>query len=145
MPWSTGPWPSSSCHPHLILPAIALGTIPLAIIARITAPASSRSLRARLLPDARPGPDERTCPRAHRGLSERDAALTKIIGLPLGILFGGVSCERLQLCRSGVDLRCDSSLVLPTVQDSWLVIAIIYLAINLSWTCPTVSSSTGSA
>jgi peptide/nickel transport system permease protein len=119
---------------HLILPAIALGTIPLAIIARITRSSLLDVLGLDYVRTARAkGLTERNVVRSH-ALPNAMLPVTTIVGLQLGSLFGGAVLTETIFNLSGVGRAVAEAIAsrdFPTVQGFVLVIAIIYLFINL--------------
>ena len=119
---------------HLILPAIALGTIPLAIIARIT-----RSSLLEVL-----GQDYVRTARA-KGLSERSVVIrhatrnallpvVTIIGLQLGALLSGAVLTEAVFNLAGVGRSLYEAITgrdYVVIQGFTLMIAIIYVVVNL--------------
>ena len=119
---------------HLILPAIALGTIPLAIIARIT-----RSSLLEVL-----GHDYVRTARA-KGLIERSVVLrhgarnallpiVTVIGLQLGLLLSGAVLTETVFNLSGAGRTMYEAITgrdYVVIQGLTLVIAIIYVTVNL--------------
>ena len=119
---------------HLILPAIALGTIPLAIIARIT-----RSSLLEVL-----GQDYVRTARA-KGLSERSVVIrhatrnallpvVTIIGLQLGALLSGAVLTETVFNLAGVGRSLYEAITgrdYVVIQGFTLMIAIIYVVVNL--------------
>ena len=120
---------------HLILPAIALGTIPLAIIARIT--------RSSLLEVM--GLDYVRTARA-KGLSDRPRAacatpsgtpilpVVTIIGLQLGLLLGGAVLTETIFNLAGVGKTVFDAIAARdyvVIQGFTLIIAIGFLLVNL--------------
>ena len=119
---------------HLLLPAIALGTIPMAIIARIT--------RSSLLDVM--GRDYIRTARA-KGLAERRVLMrhalrnallpiVTIIGLQVGILLGGAVLTESVFNLSGVGRTVVEAIDgrdYAVIQGFTLIIAIGFLAINL--------------
>ncbi len=119
---------------HLILPAVTLGTIPLAIIARITRSSLLDVMGLDYVRTARAkGLSERNVLR-HHGLPNAMLPVTTIVGLQLGSLFGGAVLTEGVFNLSGVGraiYEAIGSRDFPTIQGFVLVIAIIYLFINL--------------
>jgi peptide/nickel transport system permease protein len=132
----TGQWGATvDAFRHLILPAIALGTIPLAIIARIT-----RSSLLEVL-----GQDYVRTARA-KGLGERSVVLkhatrnallpvVTIIGLQLGALLSGAVLTETVFNLAGVGRSLYEAITgrdFVVIQGFTLLIAIIYVVINLA-------------
>ena len=119
---------------HMILPALALGTIPLAIIARMT--------RSSLLDEL--GLDYVRTARA-KGLGERAVVLrhafrnallpvVTVIGLQLGGIFGGAVLTETIFNLSGVGRAVTEAIEArdyAVIQGFTLVIAIGFVAVNL--------------
>jgi peptide/nickel transport system permease protein len=119
---------------HLILPALALGTIPMAIIARMT-----RSAMLEVL-----GRDYVRTARA-KGLTDfavtighafRNALLPviTIVGLQLGTIFGGAVLTETIFNLSGVGRVLYEAITArdyPIIQGFTLAIAVGYVAVNL--------------
>jgi peptide/nickel transport system permease protein len=124
----------SDAFKHLLLPALALATIPMAIIARMT--------RASLLDVL--GRDYVRTARA-KGLSERRVILghafrnallpiVTIIGLQLGAVFGGAVLTETIFGLAGVGRMLYEAITArdyPIIQGFTLVIAVGYVAANL--------------
>ena len=132
----TGQWGAAvDAFRHLILPAIALGTIPLAIIARIT-----RSSLLEVL-----GQDYVRTARA-KGLSERSVVIrhatrnallpvVTIIGLQLGALLSGAVLTETVFNLAGVGRSLYEAITgrdYVVIQGFTLLIAIIYVVVNLA-------------
>ena len=119
---------------HLILPAIALGTIPLAIIARIT-----RSSLLEVL-----GQDYVRTARA-KGLRERGVVIrhatrnallpvVTVIGLQLGALFAGAVLTESTFNLAGVGRTLFEAITgrdYVVIQGFILVVAVTYVVVNL--------------
>ncbi len=119
---------------HLILPALALGTIPMAIIARMT-----RSSLLQVL-----GLDYVRTARA-KGLAERRVVLTHafrnallpivtIIGLQLGVVFSGAILTETIFSLAGVGRSLFEAITArdyPIIQGFTVVIAVGYIVVNL--------------
>jgi ABC-type dipeptide/oligopeptide/nickel transport system permease component len=132
----TGQWGGAvDAFRHLILPAIALGTIPLAIIARIT-----RSSLLEVL-----GQDYVRTARA-KGLGERSVVLrhaarnallpvVTIIGLQLGALLSGAVLTETVFNLAGVGRSLYEAITgrdYVVIQGFTLLIAVIYVVVNLA-------------
>jgi len=119
---------------HLILPAIALGTIPLAIIVRITRASVSEVLHEDYVRTAESkGLSRRTVSRRH---VLRNALLPVVttIGLQAGLLFSGAVLTETVFAFNGIGnylFEAISSRDYPVLQGYILFIAIIYALINL--------------
>ena len=119
---------------HLILPAIALGTISLAIIARITRSSLLEVLGLDYIRTARAkGVPER---RIVRGHAMRNAMLPvmTVIGLQMGLLFAGAILTETIFNLTGVGRTMYDAIVgrdYMVVQAFTLLIAIGYVFVNL--------------
>lgn len=119
---------------HLILPVIALGTISLAIVARITRSSLLEVLGLDYIRTARAkGVPDRRVLRKH---AFRNAMLpvVTIIGLQLGLLLAGAVLTETVFNLTGVGRTMYDSIVgrdYIVVQAFTLIIALIYLSVNL--------------
>ncbi len=119
---------------HLILPSVALSTIPLAIIARMTRSSMLEVLRQDYIRTARAkGLIERLVILRH---AFRNALLpvVTIIGLQVGILFSGAVLTETIFGLAGVGRMLFEAITardFPVVQAFTVVIAVIYVFINL--------------
>ena len=119
---------------HLILPAIALGTIPLAIIARITRSSLLEVLGLDYVRTARAkGLNERGVVLRH---AARNALLpvVTIIGLQLGALLSGAVLTETVFNLAGVGRSLFEAITgrdYVVIQGFTLLIAIIYVVVNL--------------
>lgn len=119
---------------HLILPAIALGSIPLAIIARITRAAVIEVANEDFVRTARAkGLKERRVEDRH---IMRNAWLpvTTVIGLQVGGLLGGAVLTETVFTWNGVGrwvVDAIGNRDLTIVQSTILVFALIFLVVNL--------------
>jgi ABC-type dipeptide/oligopeptide/nickel transport system permease component len=120
---------------HLILPAIALGTIPLAIIARITRSSLLEVLGLDYVRTARAkGLGERSVVLRH---AARNALLpvVTIIGLQLGALLSGAVLTETVFNLAGVGRSLYEAITgrdYVVIQGFTLMIAIIYVVVNLA-------------
>ncbi len=127
-----GAWADSARH--LILPAIALGTIPLAIIARITRSSLLEVLGLDYVRTARAkGLSERTVVIRH---ATRNAMLpvVTIIGLQLGALLSGAVLTETVFNLSGVGRTMYEAITgrdYVVIQGFTLLIAVVYVLVNL--------------
>ena len=119
---------------HLILPAIALGTIPLAIIARITRSSLLDVLGLDYIRTARAkGLDDRLVLRRH-ALRNAMLPVVTIIGLQIGILLGGAVLTETIFNLAGVGKTVFDAIAARdyvVIQGFTLIIAIGFLVVNL--------------
>jgi peptide/nickel transport system permease protein len=119
---------------HLILPAIALGSIPLAIIARITRASVLdvqnedyvRTARAKGLP-----------PRTVNGqhiLRNAMLPVVTVIGLQTGLLLSGAILTETVFARPGVGTWLSEAIFnrdYPVLQGGILIVAVVFVIVNL--------------
>lgn len=119
---------------HLILPAVALSTIPLAIIARITRSSMLDVLGAEYVRTARAkGLRERPVVLRH-ALRNALLPIVTVIGLQVGTLFAGAVLTETIFSFSGVGRALFDAITgrdFPVIQAFTVVIAIGYVAVNL--------------
>lgn len=119
---------------HLILPAIALSTIPLAITARITRSSMLEVLGLDYVRTARAkGVPERPVITKH---AFRNALLpvVTIVGLQLGAILGGAVLTETIFGFAGVGLSVYEAITardFPIIQGFVIIIAIVYVSFNL--------------
>jgi peptide/nickel transport system permease protein len=119
---------------HLILPAIALGTIPMAIIARITRSNLLDVLGLDYIRTARAkGVKERSVVLKH-ALRNAMLPLVTIIGLQFGVLLGGAVLTESVFGLPGMGKFLVDSIFArdyPVVQGFTLIIAALFVIVNL--------------
>lgn len=119
---------------HLILPAIALGTIPLAIIARITRSSLLDVLGLDYVRTARAkGLDDRTVLLRH-AFKNAILPVVTIIGLQVGLLLSGAVLTESIFNLAGVGKTMFDAIEARdyvVIQGFTLMIAIIFLVVNL--------------
>lgn len=119
---------------HLILPAAALSTIPMAIIARMTRGSLLEVLGLDYIRTARAkGLTERLVVIRH-ALKNAILPIVTIIGLSLGGLLGGAVLTETIFGLSGVGRSLFEAITArdyPIIQAFTVVIAVIYVALNL--------------
>ncbi|MBW4580459.1 MAG: ABC transporter permease [Tildeniella nuda ZEHNDER 1965/U140] len=119
---------------HLILPAIALGTIPLAILARITRSAMLETLSQDYIRTARAkGLPERWVILRH-ALKNALLPITTIAGLQFGTLLGGAILTETIFSWSGIGSWIYDGILArdyPVVQGGVITVAIAFVLINL--------------
>lgn len=119
---------------HLILPAVALATIPLAVIARMTRSSMLQVTGMDYVRTARAkGISERAVVMRH---AFRNALLpiVTIIGLQLGVIFSGAILTETIFSLSGVGRSLFEAITardFPIIQGFTVVIAIGYITVNL--------------
>jgi peptide/nickel transport system permease protein len=119
---------------HLILPAIALGTIPLAIVARITRASALDVQNEDYVRTARAkGLHPRTVDRRH---IMRNALLpvSTIIGLQLGLLLSGAVLTETVFAWPGVGSWLKDAIFnrdYPVLQSGILFLAVVFVVVNL--------------
>jgi peptide/nickel transport system permease protein len=119
---------------HLILPAVALGTIPLAIIARITRSSLLEVLGQDYVRTARAkGLKERSVVIRH---ATRNALLpvVTVIGLQLGALFAGAVLTESTFNLAGVGRTLFEAITgrdYVVIQGFILIVAVAYVVVNL--------------
>jgi peptide/nickel transport system permease protein len=131
----TGQWTIlADAFRHMILPAIALATIPLAIIARITRSSLLDVMGLDYIRTARAkGLSDKAVIR-HHGLPNSMLPVVTIVGLQLGGLLGGAVLTETIFNLSGVGRAVSEGIAArdyAVVQGFVLVIAIGYLFANL--------------
>jgi peptide/nickel transport system permease protein len=119
---------------HLILPAIALATIPLALIARMTRSSLLEVLGQDYIRTARAkGVIERRVVLSH-GLRNAILPVVTVIGLTLGALLSGAVLTETIFGLTGIGKTITDSILgrdYPVIQALTLVTAILYLVVNL--------------
>jgi peptide/nickel transport system permease protein len=119
---------------HMILPAVALGTIPLAIIARITRSSLLDTLGLDYIRTARAkGLGERLVIFRH-GMRNALLPVVTVIGLQLGLLLGGAVLTETVFNLAGVGRSLYEAITgrdYVVIQAFTLVIAVSYVVINL--------------
>jgi peptide/nickel transport system permease protein len=119
---------------HLILPCVAVGTIPLAIIARMTRSSMLEVLGQDYVRTARAkGLRERTIVMKH---AFRNALLpiVTIVGLSFGGLMSGAVLTETVFALPGVGTQLVSAILArdyPVVQAFTVVIAVMFVLVNL--------------
>ena len=119
---------------HLILPAIALGTIPLAIIARITRASTLEVLNDDYVRTARAkGLPTRTVNRRHV-LRNAMLPIVTVIGLQTGLLLSGAVLTEKTFAYNGMGRWLSDGVIstdYPVIQGSVMFLAVVFVIINL--------------
>jgi ABC-type dipeptide/oligopeptide/nickel transport system permease component len=120
---------------HMILPAIALATIPMAVIARITRSSLLEAMSKDYVRTARAkGAKESRVVRKH-GLRNSMLPVITIIGLSLGALLGGAVLTETVFNLAGVGRALFDAITgrdYAVVQGFTVVIALGYVLVNLA-------------
>ena len=119
---------------HLILPAIALGTIPLAIIVRITRAAVLDVVNEDYVRTAEAKGLTPAVIRRRHVLRNAMLPVVTIIGLQLGLLLSGAILTERVFAFPGIGQEIADSIFnknYPVLQGSILFIAVLYVLINL--------------
>ena len=123
-----------SAASHLILPAIALGTIPLAVIARMTRSAMLEVLREDYVRTARAKGLPRWQVILIHALRNALIPVITVIGLQVGLLLSGAILTETIFSWPGVGnwlIHGVQSRDYPVVQGGILLIATIVISVNL--------------
>jgi peptide/nickel transport system permease protein len=119
---------------HLVLPAVALSTVPMAIIARMTRSAMLDVLRADYVRTARAkGLREWSITWRH-AFKNASMPVVTVIGLQVGILLSGAILTETIFAWPGIGHWIYDSILnrdYPVVQGMSLVVAFIFVAVNL--------------
>ncbi|WP_085521203.1 ABC transporter permease [Tuberibacillus sp. Marseille-P3662] len=119
---------------HLIMPSIALGTIPMAIIARMTRSSMLEVLRSDYIRTARAKGQRMFWVVYKHGLKNAFIPVLTVIGLQSGLLLGGAILTETIFSWPGIGRYVYDAIVYrdyPVVQSGILVIAFIFVIINL--------------
>lgn len=131
----TGNWPAlADSIKHLILPAAALGTIPLALIARMTRSSLLDVLGLDYIRTARAKGLREWAVVVRHGMRNALIPVVTIIGLSLGGLLGGAVLTETIFNFSGVGRILYDAIQArdyTIVQSFTLVIAVVFVVINL--------------
>lgn len=119
---------------HLILPSIALGTIPMAIIARMTRSSMLEVMKSDYIRTARAKGLREFWVIYKHALRNAFAPVLTVIGLQLGSLLGGAILTETIFGWPGVGRYINDAIAFrdyPVVQSGVLVIAFLFVMINL--------------
>ncbi|NPA31232.1 MAG: ABC transporter permease [Chloroflexi bacterium] len=119
---------------HLALPAIALSTIPLSIIARMTRSSMLEVLRQDYIKAARAKGLRRHVVILKHALRNALLPIVTIIGLQVGLLFSGAVLTETIFSFAGVGRMLFEAITArdyPVIQGFTVVIALIYVGVNL--------------
>jgi peptide/nickel transport system permease protein len=120
---------------HLALPATALSTIPMAIIARITRGSVLEVLAADYIRTARAKGGSLLRVVLRHALPNASVPITNIVGLQVGLLLSGAVLTETVFDWPGLGLYVKDAVVgdtdYPAVQGAAIVIATMFVSINL--------------
>ncbi len=119
---------------HLFLPAIALGTIPMAIIARMTRSSVIEVMKEDYIRTARAKGCSRFDVVMIHALRNAMMPVITIIGLMLGTLFAGAILTETTFSWPGIGKWIVNAVYqrdFPIIQSSTLIIATMFIAVNL--------------
>lgn len=120
---------------HLVLPGIALGTIPLAIIARITRASVLEVLNEDYVRTARAkGMSQRVIDRRHV-LRNALLPIVTVVGLQTGLLLSGAVLTETVFAWGGVGQLISGAVLdkdYPVIQGGVLFLAVVFVLVNLT-------------
>jgi peptide/nickel transport system permease protein len=119
---------------HLILPGVALGTIPMAIIARMTRSSMLEVMRSDYIRTAKAKGLSQFFVVYKHALKNALIPVVTVIGLQTGLLLGGAVLTETIFAWPGVGryiFDAISSRDYPVIQSGILVIALIFVLVNL--------------
>jgi dipeptide transport system permease protein len=119
---------------HLVLPAIVLGTVPLAVIARMTRSSMLEVLREDYLRTARAKGLHPARVVLHHGLRNALIPVVTVLGLQVGSLLGGAVLTETIFSWPGIGKWLIDAIArrdYPVVQAAILMSALLFIAINL--------------
>ena len=119
---------------HLLLPSIALGTIPMAIIARMTRSSMIEVMKEDYIRTARAKGCSRFGVVMVHALRNAMMPVITVIGLMLGTLFAGAILTETTFSWPGIGKWIVNAVYqrdFPIIQSSTLIIASMFIAVNL--------------
>jgi dipeptide transport system permease protein len=128
-----GAWWSACLH--LVLPAVVLGTIPLAVIARMTRSALLEVLHEDYMRTARAKGLSPARVVLHHGLRNALIPIVTVLGLQVGSLLGGAVLTETIFSWPGIGKWLIDAIArrdYPVVQAGILVSALIFMGVNLA-------------
>ena len=119
---------------HLVLPAVVLGTIPMAVIARMTRSAMLEVLREDYMRTARAKGLSPARVVLHHGLRNALIPIVTVLGLQVGSLLGGAVLTETIFSWPGIGKWLIDAIArrdYPVVQAGILISALIFMGVNL--------------
>lgn len=119
---------------HLLLPALALGTIPMAVVARMTRSAMLEVLREDYMRTARAKGLSSSRVVFHHGLRNALIPVVTVLGLQVGSLLGGAVLTETIFSWPGIGKWLIDAIArrdYPVVQAGILISALLFMAVNL--------------
>ena len=119
---------------HLVLPALALSTVPMAIIARMTRSSMLEVLRQDYIRTARAKGLKEYLVTTRHALKNASLPVVTIIGLQVGFLLSGAILTETIFSWPGIGRWVFEAILnrdYPVVQGITLVVAFIFVAVNL--------------
>jgi dipeptide transport system permease protein len=119
---------------HLVLPALVLGTIPMAVIARMTRSAMLEVLREDYMRTARAKGLSPARVIVHHGLRNALIPIITVLGLQVGSLLGGAVLTETIFSWPGIGKWLIDAIArrdYPVVQAAILVSALVFIGVNL--------------
>lgn len=133
--WGGGGWPVfSQALRHLILPTVALGTVPLAAIARMTRSSLLEVLREDFIRTARAKGLPNWIVMGKHALSNALIPIVTVVGLMVGSLLTGAILTETLFAWPGIGKWIVASVTArdyPVIQGGVLLISIVILTVNL--------------
>ncbi len=120
---------------HLVLPAVVLGTIPMAVIARMTRSALLEVLREDYMRTARAKGLSPARVVLHHGLRNALIPIVTVLGLQVGSLLGGAVLTETIFSWPGIGKWLIDAIArrdYPVVQAGILISALIFIGVNLA-------------
>jgi len=125
----------TSALAHLVLPAVVLGTIPMAVIARMTRSSMLEVLREEYMRTARAKGLAPARVVLHHGLRNALIPVLTVLGLQVGSLLGGAVLTETIFSWPGIGKWLIDAIArrdYPVVQAGILVAALVFIGVNLA-------------
>ena len=125
----------TSALAHLVLPAVVLGTVPMAVIARMTRSSMLEVLREEYMRTARAKGLAPARVVLHHGLRNALIPVLTVLGLQVGSLLGGAVLTETIFSWPGIGKWLIDAIArrdYPVVQAGILVAALVFIGVNLA-------------